>query len=176
MEIRLAMNQSTVLICFSTAAARRGTRAATIRSISRRFLSTTLAHQHRDRDVRAAFEPLDALSALAVAALESRERPVVLLDVLGHQHDVALRVLDEVSVAPAQQLGHLILEALAANATVQWNQESARQSVRHVSCAPDHAMREPTYSAGRRLRILGQHFGGEALEKGLLHHGYLAPT
>src|SRR6218665_282405 len=129
-------------------------------------------HQHCDGHVRAALELLDALG-LAVAALEARQRPVVFLDVLGHQHDVPLGVLDEVGVAAAHQIGDLRHEAFAAHAPVQRNQHPATdRAATLVDARPRDARAD--VERGQPVLVFVQHLGGEAFDEGLLDHRHLA--
>jgi hypothetical protein len=129
-------------------------------------------HQHGNGHVRAALEALDALG-LAVAALEARQWPVVFLDVLGHQHDVPLGVLDEIGIATAHQLGDLRLEAFAAHAPVQRDQHPAtNDAATLVDARPRDARAD--VERGQPTPILVEHLGGETLDEGFLDHRHLA--
>src|SRR6218665_3981506 len=129
-------------------------------------------HQYGDGHVRAAPQLLDAFG-LAVAAFEARQWPVVLLDVLGHQHDVPLGVLDEIGVAAAHQLGDLRLEAFATDTPVQRKQHRPPYASAPLGdTRPGDARAD--VERGQPVLVLVKHLGGEALDERLLDHGHLA--
>jgi hypothetical protein len=129
-------------------------------------------HQYRNRYVSAALDALDALG-FAVAALEARQGPGVFLDVLGHEHDVSLGVLDEIGIAAAHQLGDLGLEALATDPAVQRDQHPTGDLPSGlVHPRPRNARSD--VERRQALGVLCQHLGGEALKEGFLDHGHLS--